>query len=305
MPNRVIKDSIKTSEQIDSLTWFEETFFYRLILTADDYGCVDGRIALLKSELFPLKENVTKKAVADAVAKLVKVGLLCSYTVNDKPYLFFPTWEKHQRIRNKRRKCPDPYENGISKTCQSFDRQLTADCCQLTADCLPESESESESESKSESESESNVLSSSNDDDKTARARANPVVAVYCEKISAIPSTACISELVGFSERLGAELCLRAIDIALDANARDWRYVKAILQRWQEAGFKTIADVDRAEAARQRKKGKASDEVGDKNAWMDEFIHDDSAHTRRKNGGRGWDFCELARNCTNPQNLRH
>lgn len=112
MSNRVIKDSIKTSEQIDSLTWFEETFFYRLILTADDYGCVDGRVALLKSELFPLKENVTKKAVADAVSKLVKVGLLCSYTVNDKPYLFFPTWEKHQRIRNKRRKCPDPYENG-------------------------------------------------------------------------------------------------------------------------------------------------------------------------------------------------
>jgi len=149
-----------------------------------------------------------------------------------------------------------------------------------------------------------NVLSSSNDDDKTARARANPVVAVYCEKISAIPSTSCISELVGFSEQLGAELCLRAIDIALDANARDWRYVKAILQRWQEAGFKTIADVDRSEAARQRKKGKAPDTVCDKNAWMDEFIHDDSPNTRRKNGGGGWDFCELARDCTNPQDLQ-
>lgn len=138
-----------------------------------------------------------------------------------------------------------------------------------------------------------NVLSSSNDDDKTARARANPVVAVYCEKISAIPSTSCISELVGFSERLGAELCLRAIDIALDANARDWRYVKAILQRWQEAGYQTLADVDRAEAERQRKKGKASDTVGDKNEWMDEFIHDDSAHTRRKNGGGGLRFRDL------------
>lgn len=149
-----------------------------------------------------------------------------------------------------------------------------------------------------------NVLSSSNDDDKTARARANPVVAVYCEKISAIPSTACISELVGFSDTLGAELCLRAIDIALDANARDWRYVKAILQRWQEAGFKTITDVDRAEAARQRRKGKALDEGGDKNAWMDEFIHDDSSHTRRKNGGGGWDFHDLAGNGRNPQHLQ-
>ena len=114
-----------------------------------------------------------------------------------------------------------------------------------------------------------NVLSS--DDDNAARARANPVVA-YCKKISAAPSTACISERVGFSDTLGAELCLRAIDIALDANARNWPYVKAILQRWQEAGYKTLADVDRAEAERQRRKGKALDEGGDKNAWMDEFV---------------------------------
>lgn len=138
-----------------------------------------------------------------------------------------------------------------------------------------------------------NVLSSSNDDDKTARARANPVVAVYCEKISAIPSTSCISELVGFSDTLGEELCLRAIDIALDANARSWRYIKAILQRWQDAGYKTLADVDRDKADRQSRKGNAADTVGDKNAWMDEFIHDDSAHTERKNGGGGLRFRDL------------
>lgn len=128
MPNRVIKESIKTSEQIDSLTWFEEVLYYRLLVTADDYGCVDGRTILLRNELFPLKENVTKKSVEDAIAKLVNVGLLCSYTANDKPYLFFPTWEKHQRIRNQHRKYPDPFENGVSDICQTIDRQLTADC---------------------------------------------------------------------------------------------------------------------------------------------------------------------------------
>ncbi len=138
MPNRVIKESIKSNEQIDSLTWFEEVLFYRLIVTADDYGCVDGRITLLKSELFPLKENVTKKAVSDAVEKLASVGLLCKYTVSGKPYLFFPTWEKHQRLRNKRRKYPAPTEENLSVICQSNDSQMTASC-------LPESESEYES----------------------------------------------------------------------------------------------------------------------------------------------------------------
>ena len=41
MPNRVIKDSIKRSPQIDSLTWFEEVVFFHMILTADDYVGTD------------------------------------------------------------------------------------------------------------------------------------------------------------------------------------------------------------------------------------------------------------------------
>lgn len=148
MPNRVIKESIKFSEQIDSLTWFEEVLFYRLIVSADDYGCYDGRAVLIKSELFPLKENVTKKSVQDAVDKLASVGLLCKYTANDKPYLFFPTWEKHQRLRNQHRKYPDPVENGLTDIRQSNDRQLSVNCM-LESEVEKESESESESNTSS------------------------------------------------------------------------------------------------------------------------------------------------------------
>lgn len=125
MPNRVIKESIKWNDQIDSLTWFEEVVYYRLMVTADDYGVVDGRAALLKSELFPLKESVTRKAIENAIEKLTSVGLLRSYAVSGKPYLLFPTWEKHQRIRNKRSKYPMPVENGLTVNCQSNDSQMT------------------------------------------------------------------------------------------------------------------------------------------------------------------------------------
>ena len=135
MPNRVIKESIKRSPQIDALTWFEEVVFYRLIVTADDYGCIDGRPVLIKNELFPTRENVTRKSVEDAITKLVAVGLLYQYEVDGKPYLAFPTWEKHQRIRNKHRKYPAPPDS----------IHLSANCCQTPASCQPESESESES----------------------------------------------------------------------------------------------------------------------------------------------------------------
>jgi len=141
MPNRILKETIKSSPQIDALSWFEEVVFYRLMVTADDYGCMDGRIVLLKNELFPTKDTVTKKAIEDAIAHLASVGLLCKYTVNGMPYLFFPTWEKHQRIRNKHRKYP----------CPTLDSNSLSNDGQMTADCQSESESNPNIESESES----------------------------------------------------------------------------------------------------------------------------------------------------------
>ena len=100
MPNRILKETIKRSPEIDSLSWFEEVVFYRLIVTADDYGCLDGRDVVLKNDLFPTKDNVTRKAIVDAISKLASVGLVCRYTANDRPYLCLPTWKLHQRLRN-------------------------------------------------------------------------------------------------------------------------------------------------------------------------------------------------------------
>ena len=143
MPNRILKESIKSSPQIDMLSWFEEVVFYRLMVSADDYGCMDGRTVLLKNELFPTKDTVTKKAVEDAIAHLVSIGLLCKYTVNGMPYLLFPTWEKHQRIRNKHRKYPEP----------TLDSNSLSNDGQMTASCQSESESEIESELESKRKS--------------------------------------------------------------------------------------------------------------------------------------------------------
>ena len=143
MPNRILKESIKYSEKIDKLTWFEEVVFYRLLVSADDYGCMDGRPVLLKNELFPLKETVTKKAIEDAISRLASVGLLCRYTVSGKPYLALPSWERHQRIRNKHRKYPEPPAECLNV----FDSNSLSNDSQMTADRQPESESEYEVES--------------------------------------------------------------------------------------------------------------------------------------------------------------
>ena len=132
MPNRVIKESIKCSPQIDALTWFEEVVFYRLIVTADDYGCFDGRPIVIKNSLFPTKDSVTVKSIESALSHLASVGLIYRYESNGMPYLAFPSWERHQRVRNKHRKYPQPEENEAKK-------DLSANRCQMSASCQSES----------------------------------------------------------------------------------------------------------------------------------------------------------------------
>ena len=135
MPNRILKENICSSDDINELSWFEEVLFYRLIVSCDDYGRYDGRPAIIKNRLFPLKDNLTSKSVSAALNKLASVGLVAMYEFDGKPYLHLPTWEKHQTPRAKKSKYPDP-ENG-SQTSANICKQMQADECngnQVNAD---------------------------------------------------------------------------------------------------------------------------------------------------------------------------
>ena len=138
MPSRILKESIKTSDEIDSLSWFEEVVFYRLLVTADDYGCMDGRPVVVCNQLFPTKENVTVKSIATALSKLEAEGLIRRYSNEGHPYIYVCKWDKHQRVRNKVRRFPSP-DDSASVDLTADCCQLSADCCQLSADCGRES----------------------------------------------------------------------------------------------------------------------------------------------------------------------
>lgn len=125
MPNRILKESICASDTIDELSWFEEVLFYRLIVNCDDYGRFDGRPSIIKNRLFPLKENLTLKAVSAAVDSLAKAGLVTLYEFEGKPFLFLPTWNSHQSIRAKKSKYPDP--DNCVKSSENICKQMQAD----------------------------------------------------------------------------------------------------------------------------------------------------------------------------------
>ena len=133
MPNRILKESICTSDSIEALSWFEEVLFYRLIVKCDDYGRYDGRPAIIKGNCFPLK-NVTNKDIGKALDKLSAVGLVRVYEAQGRPYLQLVTWEHHQTIRAKKSKYPE-----FAGTCM----QMQADACKCSRNPI-QSESEPE-----------------------------------------------------------------------------------------------------------------------------------------------------------------
>lgn len=141
MPNRIIKESICRSDDINSLSWFEEVLFYRLMVNCDDYGRFDGREKIISSYCFPLKD-IKESEITKALKKLSAEGLITRYHADGKSVIQLSTWEEHQRIRNKVSKYPgiedatEVYESAADCCQLSASRgQLSADCGQASADC--------------------------------------------------------------------------------------------------------------------------------------------------------------------------
>ena len=131
MPNRIIKESICSSEKLAALSDFEFRLWVGLITQADDAGRGDARPAIIKGHIFPFRERLSIKDIDAALQELAAKGCVALYKVDGKPYFLFPGWVKHQRVRDCKPKFPEPPENGALDT-------FAADCGELpqvAADC--------------------------------------------------------------------------------------------------------------------------------------------------------------------------
>lgn len=108
MPNRIIKESIRTSKTVNSLSDFEFRLWAYLITYVDDYGRGSADSAIIKGFVFPLRKTVTEKSIDEAMKHLECIGLINLYEVDGELYLCFPKWENHQRVQNKKSKFPEP-----------------------------------------------------------------------------------------------------------------------------------------------------------------------------------------------------
>lgn len=112
MPNRILRESILTSDAVNSLTPHAEVFYRRLMSVVDDYGRYDARPSIIRAACFPLQlATVREVTVSRWIAECVKAGLVRLYDVDGKSYLVLL---KLGEPRAKTSKYPDPPDPALT-----------------------------------------------------------------------------------------------------------------------------------------------------------------------------------------------
>lgn len=127
MPNRIIKDSIRTSRSVNAMSDFQFRLWAYLITYVDDFGRGSADPELLKGFVFPRRKGVTEDTIKKTLAELATIGSVILYEVDGEPYLCFPNWSEHQSIRNKVSKYPAP-DDGIIQIASSCMQMKSNEC---------------------------------------------------------------------------------------------------------------------------------------------------------------------------------
>ena len=116
MPNRVIKESIWTSPNLNKLSAEAERHFYRIMLLADDHGCFESSPQVIKGKCYPLLEGVSSRDVELWNKELDTSNLTLSWKKNNRQYSILVKFQSHQTIRSlHNRKTPPPPESIIEQ----------------------------------------------------------------------------------------------------------------------------------------------------------------------------------------------
>lgn len=177
MPCRYIREEYLTSERVDLLDAKAERFYFRLFLVVDDYGRFEANEKLLKSKVFPLKEDVRATDISRWLTACEKAGLIRLYSVANKRYLSVDRFSQTRaNCRSAKSRYPDPpfeigsnhcisdgcdnsplYENSLANNLQAFANNLQA----FAAD----------NESENDNENDNDKLSLSNESESSAHTR--------------------------------------------------------------------------------------------------------------------------------------
>lgn len=102
MPNRILRDGILTSEDVDKLGPVAEVFYRRLMSVVDDFGRFTAHPGILRAACYPLRVDKVREAdISRLLAEVQDAGLIVLYAVDGKQYLQMHKTDKPRATKSK------------------------------------------------------------------------------------------------------------------------------------------------------------------------------------------------------------
>jgi hypothetical protein len=106
---RSLKPEHRQHRKVGGLDHATYRLWVGMICEADDEGRLVAEPEQLRVLIFGYHPTITAETVSDLLAGLQQTGLVRCYSVRNVPYLYFPSWNEHQKIdRPKPSKLPVP-----------------------------------------------------------------------------------------------------------------------------------------------------------------------------------------------------
>lgn len=214
---RSIKPSFFDNELLGGLSPLTRLLFIGLWGQADRAGRLEDRPLRLKKNILGY-DDVTVADVDDMLESLNKNGFIIRYQVEDRRYIQVTKFEKHQNphIKEKPSEIPPPPGLGQDEGEAGTGQQPDGD----------------------------------------AKEGLGAVMSLFLNRINPTPSQTSLDELKGYVETLSPEVCLKAINKAIDGGLekQNWNYIRGILRNLAKQKVRCVADWDRLEAERERRK---------------------------------------------------
>ena len=199
MPDRFLKETIRSSKSVNSLSDFDFRVWAYLITYVDDAGRGSADPELLKGFLFPRRHGITNEQIGKSLATLASKGMITLYSVDGESFFYFPKWGKHQQSDGTSIKFPEP--NGKKKA-EEENQQTTERGTQATK----------------------------------ARSDLSLSLKEYVEQINPEADEAEIVKLKTFEAQMGSYVIHRVVELAVKNNVKDPSLVLKMLSKAQKAG---------------------------------------------------------------------
>lgn len=221
---RFIVNEITKDKRINQLSDDTSRLAFTWLITfADCEGRTMGDPAIVRSMLFPRRDDVTIERMRAYIQEWADIGLIIWYEAKDDWYIFFPAFDRHNSGIRKDREAPSniPSPELVQSNSGVTQEQLTVNIN------INDKENESQDNKKEIKRTATGI-----------NAREKTAAAVFTKFQNDIqPLTPGASDVIGdWIDTYPEQWIIDAIQEAVNNNARRINYIDAILKNWQSNG---------------------------------------------------------------------